>query len=96
MLAKKHEFEYKILLAVCDKEHFGKKFEEGELCFIVSEKFYGGNEVKEEELLEMIKEADSVNLFGNKCVSVAIKNGLVSEKSVKKIKGISHAQIYQV
>ncbi len=96
MYAKKHEFEYKIILAVCDKEHVGKTFEEGELSFTASEKFYKGNEITPKELEELLNEADSVNLFGEKCVTIAEKKGLISEKSIKKIKGIKHAQIYNV
>ena len=95
MIAKKHEIEYKIILAACDKEHLGKTFEEGELSFTASERFYKGNEVTEKELEEMIEGADSVNLFGNKCVGIAEKMGYVSEKSIRKIKGIKHAQIYK-
>lgn len=96
MIAKKHEFEYKIILAVCDKEHLGKTFEDGAICFTASERFYKGQEVTEKELEELLLEADSINLFGNKCVSVAEKKGLVSEKGIKKINGIKHAQIYRI
>jgi hypothetical protein len=96
LIAKKHEYEYKITLAVCDKEHLGKTFEEGNICFTVSEKFYGGEKISEEELVALLKEADSVNLFGDKCVGIAQKNGFVGEKSPILIKGIKHAQIYRV
>jgi hypothetical protein len=96
MIAKKHEFEMKTILAVCDKEHLGKTFEDGAIFFEVKEKFYGGNTVSEKELEELLEECDSANLFGDKCVGVAIKKGLASEKSVRKISGIKHAQIYRV
>jgi hypothetical protein len=96
MMAKKHEMELKVILAVCDKEHLGKTFEEGELSFTASEKFYGGEQITEEDFDAMINEADSVNLFGNKCVDLAIKKGLASEKSVRKIKGIKHTIIFKV
>jgi len=95
MIAKKHEIEYKTILAVCDKEHLGKTFEEGAICFTASVKFYGGEEVTEAELIQLFKEADSINLFGNKCVGIAIKEGLTSEKGALKIKGIKHAQVYR-
>jgi hypothetical protein len=96
MIAKKHECEYKVILAVCDKEHLGKTFEDGNVYFTASEKFYKGKEITEKELEEMLEEADSANLFGNKCVTIAEKKGIISEKSVKKINGIKHAQIYKV
>ena len=96
MYAKKHETQYQTILAVCDKEHIGKTFEEGEICFTASERFYKGEEVTPEELEKLFDEAQSVNLFGDKCVDIAIKKGLVSEKSARKIKGIKHAQAYRV
>ena len=96
MIAKKHEIEMRVLLAVCDKEHLGKTYEEGEISFTASTRFYGGEDVTESELLELFKEADSMNLFGNKCVDIAIKQGLVGEKGIIKIKGIKHAQVYRV
>jgi len=95
MIAKKHEIEYKTILAVCDKEHLGKTFEEEKICFTASTKFYSGEEVTENQLIQMFKEADSINLFGNKCVEIAIKEGLASEKGALKIKGIKHAQIFR-
>jgi len=96
MMAKKHEFEQKTILAVCDKEHLGKTFEEGEISFTASERFYKGEEITKKELEEMLSEADSANLFGDKCVGVAEEKGFVGEKSIIKIKGIKHAQIYHI
>ena len=95
MKAKFHEIESRILLAVCDKEHIGKTFTEGEIEFKASEKFYGGEDITPEELEKAFFKVDTVNLFGNKCVDLAIKNGLVSEKGTIKVKGIKHAQIYR-
>lgn len=96
LIAKKHEIEMRVTLAVCDKEHLGKTFEEGNICFIASERFYGKEEITPEELREMLKEADSINLFGDKCVEIAIKEGFVGEKNFILIKGIKHAQTYRV
>jgi hypothetical protein len=96
MIAKRHELDHRIILAVCDEEHIGKTFEDGAICFTASVKFYKGEKVTEEELGELFKEADSINLFGNKCVDIAIKKGFASEKSVKLICGIKHTQVYSV
>ena len=96
MIAKKHDIGTNTILAVCDKEHLGKEFEDGKLFFKVSEKFFGGEEVTEEELLELMIESESANFFGNKCVAIAIKKGLISETSVINISGIKHAQIYRI
>ena len=96
MIAKRHDLGTKSILAVCDKEHLGKSFEEGNLFVEVREKFYGGEEIEREQLIELIKEADSVNFFGNKCIEIAIKEGLISESNVIIISGIKHAQAYVI
>ncbi len=96
MFAKKYEIEYKTILAVCDKELIGKEFEDGKIFFRASEKFYKGKKVNEKELKNLLLEADSINLFGNKCVGIAEKQGLINETQIILIKGIKHAQIYQI
>ncbi len=96
MICKKHECDGKTILAVCDKEHLGKEFEDGKLCFRVSEKFFGNEEINEKELIDIIKNVDSANLFGNKCVEILEKQDLISESNVILIKGIKHAQIYNI
>ena len=96
LIAKKHDLGTKSILAVCDKEHLGKSFEEGNLFFEVREKFYGGEEITRDQLLDLIKDADSINFFGNKCVKIAIKEGLISESNVIIINGVKHAQAYMI
>jgi len=79
MYAKKWEIDLRVILAVCDKEHVGKTYEQGELSFRVSEKFYKGEEVTPKDLEQLLMQVDSANLFGNKCVDIALKKGLISE-----------------
>ncbi|HLC36055.1 MAG TPA: DUF424 family protein [archaeon] len=84
------------VLAACNKELIGKEFIEGEIHFNAKEYFYKGEIVSEKKLAELLREADSINLFGDKPVSVALKEKLLSEKSIKKIQGIPHAQIIKL
>ena len=94
MIAKKHEQGTTTVLAVCDKEHLGKTYEEGDLFFKVSEQFFGGEKITPKQLVELIKEANSVNFFGDRCTSIAIKEGLISKGNVIIIQGVKHAQAY--
>lgn len=96
MIAKKHEHIEGDILVVCDKEHLGKVFEEEKISFTVSEKFFGGEKISEAQLKKLLKEYQSVNLFGNKCVEIAEKEGLITQSSIIKICGVKHAQIYQI
>jgi hypothetical protein len=96
LIAKIHQFELKTILAACDKEHIGKTFENGKISITISEKFFKGKNVSESELEKMLEETDSANLFGNKCVAIAQKKGLISKAGLIVIGGIKHAQIYRI
>lgn len=84
-----------VILAACDSDIMGKKLTGGDLQIEIREAFYG-NEKIGEEVIELFKEASIINLIGNKIVSLAIKNGYAEKSSVKKISGVSHAQIIRV
>ena len=94
MLVKVHET-YRKIIAICDSELIGKKFEEGNLQLDVKESFYKGKEMKESKVLETIeegrKEDACFNVVGKDSVAVAIKAGVVNENSILTIGGIPHA-----
>ena len=88
---------YRDVVAACDKELLGKKFEEGKFQLDVKESFYKGEETTEEKAIEimrnMSKEDSTFNIVGEKSVATAIKAGVIDEISVGKIKGIPFALI---
>jgi uncharacterized protein len=96
MIGKIHSAQGRTILAVCDKEHLGKEFEDGKIAFKASEKFYGNEKITKKEIIENTKIVNSINLFGNKCVEILENEGLIKENNVILIKGIKHAQIYRV
>ena len=58
MICKKHVTEDgRLLLAVCDSSLKGKKFSSGDLQLDLTGSFYDGVEMKEEEVLELMKKA---------------------------------------
>ncbi len=83
------------MLAACDKELSGKTLKNDEIEFFVSEKFYGNAEISEEVLAELLNEFGSINLVGKKSVGVALNEKIIREKSIIKISGIPHAQIFR-
>jgi hypothetical protein len=82
-----------IILAACDEDLLGKKFEEGELQLIVSESFYGGERVTQELFMRQLKTATIANLVGSKVVNIASELGMINEDCVLEIDGVPHAQI---
>ena len=93
MIAKIHKtLEGRTILAVCDSNLKGKKFEQGELQLDISSEFYAGKEIDEKEIKKLFKVVQIVNLVGKKSVELGMKAGIVSKEFVLKVKGIPHAQ----
>lgn len=84
------------ILAAADANVIGKVLEEGKYCMHVKESFYKGEKISEKELAVKLNEFESVNLIGEKCVNIALKEGIASEKSIVKISGVPHLQIYKI
>lgn len=92
-MVKKHRTrDGKLILAVCDSELIGKKFEQGKIQLDLTTGFYKGEEKTESEILLMIQGAYILNLVGEKSVKLALKQGLIDETHILNIQGIPHAQ----
>ena len=85
-----------LLLAACDEELIGKKFEEGKFHLDVSEKFYKGESATKEILKKFLEESTIANLVGKETIKCALELGLIDQDCVIKIKGIPHAQMVRM
>lgn len=85
------------VVAVCDSNLIGEKFEEGEMQLDVKESFYKGEDVSREKAIkimkDMAKEDATFNIVGEEAVDAAIEAEIISEEGVMKIEGISFALI---
>ena len=93
---KVHGIAGKEVLAACDKELCGKVLKQGEMEFFVSEVFYKGEETSKQALKAKFQEFDNINLVGNKVVSAALEENLVSKECVIEINGVKHVQIFKI
>lgn len=93
MIVKIHRINNQKIIAICDSDLIGKKFEQGNLQLDLASDFYRGDEKSEKEALELLKEAYIVNIAGKKSVDLALKAGILDLKGVIKIKNIPHAQV---
>lgn len=88
---------YREIIAICDSELIGKKFEEGKFQLDVKESFYNGKEMPEEETIGIIKlmskEDATFNIVGEKSVNAALKAGIISEQGIKTIQGVPFALV---
>lgn len=92
MIVKVHKKGDKTLVAVCDSNLLGKKFEENELQLDLTSDFYNGEERDEKEIGDLIRNADMVNLVGEESVNLGVKEGVIETDHILKIKNIPHAQ----
>jgi len=84
------------VLACAEKKLIGKTLSNGEISFVVSEKFYKGNEITERKLKKLLQEIGNVNLVGEKPVKIAMQLNLAEEKNILWIENIPHIQIFRI
>ena len=88
---------YRDIIAICDYELLGKKFEQGKFQLDIKESFYHGEDMTEEKTINIIKKMqkeDAIfNIVGKNSVGAAIKAGLISKTGIKKIQGIPFAMV---
>lgn len=82
----------KIVVCVCDSSIIGKIFEEGKKQLDLSSDFYKGEERSDKEICDLMRTSYIINLVGERAVRLALKEGLISHKSIIKISEIPYAQ----
>lgn len=96
MFVKIHN-SYRNVIAICDSELIGKKFEEDKFQLDIKENFFKGEKIDEEKVIDMmrnmLKEDSTFNIIGEKSVNSALKAGIITKDGIKKIQGIPFALI---
>jgi len=91
MYVKLHR-SYRTVVAVCDSNLLGKKFEEGERVLDVRENFYKGEEMDYGKVVELMrKEANddaTFNIVGEEAVRTAFDAGIVVKGSEMTVDGV--------
>ncbi|MEK6833755.1 MAG: DUF424 family protein [Nanoarchaeota archaeon] len=86
---------YRDVVAVCDKELLGKKFEEGKFQLDVKESFFKGKESSREEAFEIMRdmklEDSTFNIIGEKSVQTALEAGIITKDGIGRIADIPFA-----
>ncbi len=96
MFVKIHK-SYRAVVAICDDELLGKKFEEEKSQIDVKESFFKGDKKSSKETEEIIEkmaaEDATFNIVGEKSVALAIKCGVIHEEGIIRIQGIPIALV---
>lgn len=98
MLSIKTHESYRKVVAVCDADLLGKKFEDEKRQLDLRENFYKGEEVDEEKAAEILIKHSlddaTFNIVGEKAVGVAVKAGIVDKEGVGEIDGVKFALVF--
>lgn len=96
MIVKIHEDQQRIIIALCDKDIFGRKFEEKNIVLDLSSEFFNGSEMKTEEIKDLIKKAYIVNAAGKRSIDLLKNLNLIDEKSIILVSNIPTVQVYKL
>lgn len=92
MISVKIHRSYRDVVAVCDSELIGKKYEEGTRQLDLRENFYRGEEMDENSIVNLLmtqkKEDATFNIVGKESVQAAVKAGIIEENESDSIAGI--------
>ncbi len=92
MISLKIHRSYRTIVAICDSNLIGKKFEQDIRQLDCRENFYKDQEVNEDEAIKIIQqqvnEDATFNIVGKESIQAAIKAGLTTEQDIDKIQDI--------
>ena len=91
MLVKIHKGS-RLVIAICDSELIGKKFEEGNMQLDLTGGFFKGDEKTREEVKEIIEDGRQedacFNIVGEESVELCKEMGVVKDEGVEEIDGV--------
>ena len=85
-----------LMLNICDHELVDKTLHDGETKIKINSNYYAERDVDEHEAKNLLTKCNSINMVGEKTVSLAINLGIGSEKSIRRIEGIPFLIVFKM
>ena len=85
-----------LMLNICDSELVDKTFHDGETKIKINPNYYAERNVDEHEAKNLLTKCNSINMVGEKTVSLATSLGIGSEKSIRHIEGIPFLLVFKM
>ena len=96
MYVKTYKTGKNFMVAACDRELIGQRLKNEDCEIYVSAPFYQGTEADEEVLTELLMNATTANLIGERAVACAVVCGIIDPASVIYFGKIPHALYFTI
>ena len=85
-----------LMLNICDPELVDKTLQDGNTKIKINPNYYAERDVDEHEAKNLLTKCNSINMVGEKTVSLATSLGIGSEKSIRRIEGVPFLIVFKM
>ena len=85
-----------LMLNICDPDLVDKTFQDGKTKIKINPNYYAERDVDEREAKNLLEKCNSINMVGEKTISLATSLGIGSEKSIRRIEGIPFLLVFKM
>ena len=85
-----------LMLNICDPELIDKTLQDGKTKIRINPNYYAERDVDEHEAKNLLTKCNSINMVGEKTVSLATSLGIGSEKSIRRIEGVPFLIVFKM
>ena len=85
-----------LMLNICDPELVDKTFVDGNIKIKINPNYYAERDVDEHEAKNLLEKCNSINMVGEKTISLATSLGIGAENSIRRIDGIPFLLVFKM
>ena len=85
-----------LMLNICDPELIDKTVQDGTTKIKINPNYYSEREVDEHEAKILLEKCNSINMVGQKTISLATGLGIGSKKSIRHVGGIPFLIVFKM
>ncbi len=85
-----------LMLNICDPELVDKTLHDGKIKIKINPNYYAERDVDEHEAKNLLEKCTSINMVGEKTISLATSLGIGSEKSIRRIEGVPFLIVFKM
>ena len=85
-----------LMLNICDPELIDKTLHDGKTKIRINPNYYAERDVDEHEAKNLLTKCNSINMVGEKTISLATRLGIGSEKSIRRKERIPFLIVFKM